>query len=322
MTTTPDTRTPEQIERVAIALYEAERADSPVGQHWISWEKLIEKDREHPERAEKYGAEKYRRHARAAFVTGPSQPPSWDELQDALYGLIPVNVQGEKAFELSSEMVQVIKSHCACTGRPKLEHEELIAEASIDIRPKTFGPDGWSDYGVSAWDLISRLRAALTAAAGVAPQEVQESTEIDISSERSSTSDREPLTNAEIIERIAEREREAAGAPAPQELACGRFDTSHGSCTRSLDHDGPCAPSPDREKLIAELHDVKRVLRSSGQSRLADAVEQALDALAAQPVKLDPEKVAEVLRRANYWSARAVDVARALCEAAKRGELT
>jgi len=94
------------------------------------------------------------------------------------------------------------------------------------------------------------------------------------------------------------------------------------------------APSSDREKLIAEIESRRKFY--SGQYEEGSEIDlmfKAADALAAQPV-LDPEKVAEVIQQNRTWTKvmddgypstgfnTPSDIARALCEAAKRGELT
>lgn len=59
-------------ERIGRAIYEAERALSRTGEHWISWERLVEKDQElSDERSAKYGSEKYRLLADAALAAFP-----------------------------------------------------------------------------------------------------------------------------------------------------------------------------------------------------------------------------------------------------------
>lgn len=115
----------------------------------------------------------------------------------------------------------------------------------------------------------------------------------------------------------------AAAGVAPQEPSRGVSVPGYGGTST-----GPTlmdAPSPDREKLIEEA---KYLSENSWQTWWPDRAQRALaacaDALAAQPV-LDPEKVAEVvattLGRERPWLG-ARRIARALCEAAKRGELT
>lgn len=96
--------------------------------------------------------------------------------------------------------------------------------------------------------------------------------------------------------------------------------------------DAPPAPSPDREKLIA----IRLYCENQGDKfrhhagRILEMLDSS-DALAAQPV-LDESKVAEVIwERAIQKTSKgfsifnwegAHKIARALCEAAKRGELT
>lgn len=103
-------------------------------------------------------------------------------------------------------------------------------------------------------------------------------------------------------------------------------------CHRAEGHRMDCAwrtaPSPDREKLIANAEDWLRNGSPLGPRRI---IRFLLDALAGQPV-LDESKVAEAIwKRATQKTSRgffisnrdgAQKIARALCEAAKRGELT
>ena len=98
----------------------------------------------------------------------------------------------------------------------------------------------------------------------------------------------------------------------------------------------PCqpTPSPDREELIAEAKTLAwKLVGEDDRSEAHSMLYRLIDALAAQPV-LDPEKVAEVirneLRKGEYattpdelpYAATSRWIARVLCEAAKRGDLT
>lgn len=124
---------------------------------------------------------------------------------------------------------------------------------------------------------VERIAPILTA--GVVPQEKH-------------------LSNAEILERIAEQEREAAGAPAPQEpsiiegrcRACGN-EAFEGTAEGVIDYLD--APSTDREKLIAEYVNPRMPGRQNSDGHLmAQAFRAGWDAALAAP--LDTEKVAEI----------------------------
>lgn len=77
----------------------------------------------------------------------------------------------------------------------------------------------------------------------------------------------------------------------------------------------------DLDDLIAEA---EGYIERHGVSTATLLIERLIDALAAQPV-LDPEKVAEVIfeetRYRNLTPQARKSLTRAICEAAKRGEL-
>lgn len=153
----------ELIERAAIALYEAERADSNVGQHWISWDALIEKDREHPERGEKWGAGKYRRIARAVLAAvsdttpKPNETKSGSVLASDTTPSEPtakvVSVSHEASPSCSQGVCPDGCSHlmweckaCSCEGgwgAPRERLEELAAQhVCVTVAPAL--SEGWS----------------------------------------------------------------------------------------------------------------------------------------------------------------------------------
>ena len=128
--------------------------------------------------------------------------------------------------------------HLLSDGTPSEEQIEKAARAFFreyhgeDIWPE-LRDDGELDTRSRA---LAATRAALTAA-GVAPQEPS-------------------LSNSEILERIAEQEREAAGAPAPQELNQNKTKSAQNFV--SLDPEKVAAiiwdlvdVSPERQDLLA-----------------------------------------------------------------------
>lgn len=93
----------------------------------------------------------------------------------------------------------------------------------------------------------------------------------------------------------------------------------------------PTAPSSGREKLIEEARAVAGPKSLYAHTSVAHLLIRLADALAAQPV-LDPEKVLRVTQDAIETYLRedlpedglteSETIAHAICEAAKRGELT
>lgn len=102
-----------------------------------------------------------------AVTVGAPAVPSWGALHDELYSLIPFNVQGERAFELSSEMVQVIKAHCtrvAAARRtiPRHPRSELESRAVDMIGHLDQHGFTGADFGEVS-DLIDQMLPALAA---------------------------------------------------------------------------------------------------------------------------------------------------------------
>ncbi|MBK0420466.1 hypothetical protein JD276_15690 [Leucobacter sp. CSA1] len=239
------------------------------------------------------------------------------------------------------------------TTTPNPTAEQVIAEALQDMWPdSTLFGDAWSPESHEVLSIASKLRAAgllvgdpieerLLAALNASANEIRRRWKLP--------EIKMPLTAFNAGEVASMRAALIAAGVAPQEPSedeglddCPACDTPlsrcapGNACCEDCNH-AACwapAPSPDREKLIAEGEAlIERMALYVDAQEDARTVARLTDALAAQPV-LDPEKVAEVirneLRKGEYattpdelpYAATSRWIARALCEAYKEGKLT
>lgn len=130
-------------------------------------------------------------------------------------------------------------------------------------------------------------------------------------------------TSGERVRNQTDSSHVAPQEPCPQPCEhLSAEDAREGRDCREHPCTCPVASSPDREKLTEEARAVAGPKSLYAHTSVAHLLIRLADALAAQPV-FDPEKVAEVIEYYYDVPGDRLDlIARAICEAAKRGELS